>query len=82
MLRDLDEAQCDQLADRWRDGVPINTVALEIIEGYRELSVVHAAVVSKLYFQPVKHTSRRQAQRAERVGLKHLDFAPGELSVN
>jgi hypothetical protein len=53
--------------------VPINTVAPEIIEGYREPPVVHSPMVSQLYFQAVKHTSRRQAQLPVRRGLKHLD---------
>ena len=50
LLRDFDEAKGDQFADRRCNGMPIDTVVLKIVEGYREPSVVHSAVVSQLYF--------------------------------
>ncbi|RWM64897.1 MAG: hypothetical protein E5X83_07590 [Mesorhizobium sp.] len=54
-LGDLNEAERDDLTHRRGDCVPMNAVALELIECCRQLAIVVAAVASDLDLKPVQH---------------------------
>jgi len=48
---DRDKTQTLTLTNGWGDGVPIDAIILEVLEGHRQATVVFAAVVRELDFE-------------------------------
>jgi hypothetical protein len=65
----------NKLPDCRRDRMPVDAVALKIVVGYRQPTVVHPAMVCKFNFKPVQYSPRRQTQFSKRWRLEHVDFS-------
>ena len=58
MLGNFNKAQGNKLPDCRRDRMPVGAVALKIVVGYRQPTVVHPAMACQFDFKPIQYSPR------------------------
>jgi hypothetical protein len=78
---DDNKSQSDAFADRWRDGVPINSVVLKVLVGDRQPTIVVAAVVRHLDFKATEYPLPGETKHPICRRLQHLYQASCKLTA-